>query len=420
MSTSILIGTYPSGQPLADNTTWFFPPGQLSSNIAAENRAEMAVRDAGTFQKLFCYVPANTASVSTTVTLRKSRADTALLVTYTADLTGILENTSDTVAFAATDEAAFEITIPTEGGNNTFTISVLACEFVPDTIGNTVSFFVGAPASGGVSTATASTTSYLVPRGGIQTLTDTTEARQTYRVRSAAVAQDLRTFVSANARTTNTVVRTRKNAVDGGQSVTYTSTLTGQLEDTTGTDTLAAGDDYNYSLTTGTGTETITFYHFATSLVSTNDDFANMVGGNSGLAFVFNGTNYVGIGGGLLGASATEIRSQMYPRTTFTAKELTCYASANTITVSATTVTLRDNGVDSAVTVSFAASETGLKNDSANTAEIATGADEVNLKVVTPNTSGTITFNWMGILGLATVPSGGPTSFSSFTLLGVQ
>jgi hypothetical protein len=65
--------------------------------------------------------------------------------------------------------------------------------------------------------------------------------------------------------------------------------------------------------------------------------------------------------------------------------------SANTITTSPTTVTLQVNGSDTAAVISIPAGATGWRADTTNQVAIAAG-DKVNLKVVTPATSGSITF----------------------------
>ena len=49
----------------------------------------------------------------------------------------------------------------------------------------------------------------------------------------------------------------------------YSSRFSGWFEDTTNTDTLAVGDDYNVVLTTGTGTEAMTVNSMSLDFVST-------------------------------------------------------------------------------------------------------------------------------------------------------
>src|SRR6185503_3776891 len=100
---------------------------------ATEANVETPVRDAGVFSKLYTWVVQNDVGASSTITLRKSRVDTALLVTYTSSQTSLKENTSDTVSFAATDEASWEITVPSVSGTHTVTVEVIAVIFTPTT-----------------------------------------------------------------------------------------------------------------------------------------------------------------------------------------------------------------------------------------------------------------------------------------------
>src|SRR6185503_10503989 len=333
----------------------------------------------------------------------KSRAATALTVSYTSTQTGIKEDTANSVSYANTDEADWQIVTGSSAGSTNIIIKEIGAQFTPTTTTDCVTFFAGA----NLSFSTASTTTFIAPNGG-QAVT-TTEANTKYRIRAAVVAQEFNVVVSANARTTDTVFGTRKNGADGAQLVTYTSTQTGTKEDTTHTDTLAAGDDYNYFIRTLTGTGTITARIVSSSLVATNSTFfLESSDAQPGTAQSFNTTRYYAPSGDLFSSqNATEINAQYLPRFTFTAKEFGAYVSANTIATSDTVVTFRDNTADGTQTFSYAAAQTGLKNDSVHTDTITSGTDEINYKVVTPNTSGSITFMWIGSLGSTAVAAGG-------------
>jgi len=130
-----------------DATTRFYGlVGDLDPETTEVN-CEIPVRDAGTFSNLFVYVTTNTASVTSTVTLRKSQADTSLTVSYTSDQTGIKEDNVNTVSFAATDEGNYEVTIPTEAGTNTLTF--WANDSAGNLIGETITWTARESASGG-------------------------------------------------------------------------------------------------------------------------------------------------------------------------------------------------------------------------------------------------------------------------------
>lgn len=392
MSSSLNIARGPA--TVADATT-VYPAysGRMTSPTTTVANAESPVRDAGTFKNLFTYISSNNASNTSTITLQKSQVNTAVTISVLTTQTGVKEDTSNTVSFANTDEINYVITVPSEAGSHSIIVEVLACEFVPDTTTNCITLFDSAQP---ITISTASTTRWLTPSGNY-TWSNTTEANAKFRIRTTATASNLYTYVSSNSRTTDTVISTRVNGGAGSQSVTYTSGQTGPKEDTSGTDSLVAGDDFYYQLTTGTGTQNITLEGTSNRMVTTNDDFF-LLASENGVGVNFNVTTYFPAAG-YLNTSTTLANTEVYPRFTFTAKELGVLVSSNTIATSNTTIHLMDNGAASSITVSYSASQTGLKNDSVNTASITTGTDEIAYRVVTPNTSGTITFRWMSILG---------------------
>lgn len=384
-----------SGQGYVDATTYFV--GIISnamSGFTAETSAEHPIRHAGTFRNAYVYVPTNTATVTSTITLRVNQADTALTVSYTADQTGIKEDTTNAVTVAATDEADWEITVPAEAGTNTLTISTIKCQFTPTTTTDCIGLF-GINASPSISAA--SQTIFVCPTSAAINTTSNVETTFKWRARASFTVSNLYTFVTSNARTTDCVFSTRLNAAAGGQSVTYTSGQTGVKEDTTGTDSLVAGDDFNLQFTTSTGTGAIVFTKFNTITKNTSNIFPLLAGqGSSGSSVAFNVTTYTPVGGALE-VSTTEANSQTYNRFPFLAKELGVMVVTNTIATSATTVTVRKNGADTAMTVSYDAAQTGMKLDSVNTV-IYNPTDTINYKVVTPNTSGAFNLRYISVL----------------------
>ena len=100
------------------------------------------------------------------------------------------------------------------------------------------------------------------------------------------------------------------------------------------------------------------------------------------------------MGGGVSGMftiAGGETQRQVLLRCAGTFSNLGALVSANTIATSATTVTFRKNAADGSQVVSIGAGLTGHFRDTSNSDTIASG-DKVNLKVVTPATSGSLTF----------------------------
>lgn len=388
MSKSFIVND--STTTFADNATSYF---LLSGAIGAGTQAPRTtpIREAGVFSNLFTYVSANTTLVNSTFTLQKSLADTSVIVTYTSGQTGIKEDTSNTDSFANTDEAAYEGTVANDAsGAKTITLEVIGIQFEPTDTSVCLTPMITALSASNSSAAQC----FFLPNG--VNVFNIIEANFKYRVRNSFTSSNFYAYVSSNA-SSSIVFTTRKNGAAGNQTVSFGATQTGGKEDITNTDSLVASDDFNSSID-GTGASSVTFTTTSTNNKNTSNQFIELGGTSAGVSVNFNVTTYFSVSG-VLEPLTTEAKRQIYPRFDFTAKELISYVSVNTIATSATTVTLRDNGADSSVTVSYAAAETGLKNDTSNTATISSGTDEIDYKIVTPNTSGAITFRWIGMLG---------------------
>lgn len=390
---------------------WAPVTGPMGGAASAEERVAMPIREAGVFSNLYIYVKANTITDTTVITLRKSVADTALTVSYTSGETGIKEDTSNSVSFAATDEAAYKVDVPSVVGTTNINFTMFGMKFTPTDTSKSVNVFPAISLSGSFA---ANETNYRPPVNA--TSMTATEANAKYRVRASFTSSNLFVFVLSNSRTTDMTFKTRVNGANGNQSVTYTSGETGVKEDTSNTDSLVAGDDYNYSVITGNSAEAMTVNTTCTQLTGTASKFPLLAGRIGGASNNFNVTRYIPVHGELSGPFI-EADAQIYPRFTFTAKELGAYVTVNTIATSPTTFTVRDNGADSAVVISYAAGETGLKNDSSNTAVITSGTDEVSYKIATPNTSGAITYTWIGMIGETASASNWVTNLSDSVTL---
>jgi len=382
---------------ITDNTTRFFPLSGYLDAQSTEANVEMAVRDAGTFSNAFAYIPLNTASNTSTITLRKSRADTSLVISIAGDSTGVKEDTSNTATFAATDEVDWEVTVPTEGGTNNLTLSLLGVQFAPTTAGDCVTIIGQARDSSVLSTNSG--VWYWMLSAQCNFIV-TSEPQTKFRFTSAFTSSNLLAFVATNTRGDNdTNFRSRKNGVNGNQVLNYLTLETGVKEDPSNSDSIANGDDFNYAVSLGTGSGNLGFRILQSRILSTNGDFVMMCGRNNGIDFGVNLTRYFGVSSDLSAVSTTEVGVQIYPRFTFTAKQLSAYAHANTVATSNVTITFRDNGGNGNQVLTYAPGQSGLKNEPTNTDVITSGTDEIDYVLVTPNTSGTFSLDWIGCVG---------------------
>lgn len=393
-----------------DNQTYFFPlgGGTVSNNLLSEDQAEIPIRDAGVFSNFYVYVFSNSASVTSVFTLRKSVSDTAVTVSYTSDQTGIKEDNTNTATFAATDEGCYSLVIPSEAGTNTLGFSVLGIKFTPTTTTDCITKMCAAGGSGNVNFDSG--TRYYTAVG-VSIAAATTEANSLFEIRGTFTASDFATFVSANARTTDTIFGTRKDGGAGAQSVTYTSGQTGAKEDTVNTDSLIAGSDYNYFVTTSTGTESLVIRTISTTLTSTANEFIFMNGRQGGIPAAAATTTYTGVSGST-SYSATDIDSQLLPSFTFTLKELVTWVITNTQNGDSV-VTVRDDGGNSPITVTYTSGQTGFKGDNTNTATITASTDEINYQIANAGSSGNTSYTYLGTIGVTSAPAGTAVKYQS-------
>ena len=110
--------------------------------------------------------------------------------------------------------------------------------------------------AGNVQVTTQNTTQYTFITG--INILGSTEAPKQIPFRDAGVISKLGLRVLTNTTSTNTIVRLRKNGVNGNQSITISGGQTGEIIDNTNTDSVAAGDKIAIQIVTP-NTGTITF-----------------------------------------------------------------------------------------------------------------------------------------------------------------
>lgn len=370
----------------ANQTNYLAAAGNTIGDTTEANRA-VPIRVAGTVTNLYANVSVNTNINGFTLTLRKTGADTALTVAFGNVETGIKQDTSNSVSYAATDTLDIKTVAAADGAHST-TLRIVGVVFTPTDSAKT--YLPIASSAAGTAIATASTTGYGKLGSILPTFPDTTEANHKLRMQAAATFSNFHAIVSANTRTTNTVFRTRKNGADGTQSVTYGNAETGTKEDTSNTDTVVVPDDFNYSITTDTGVGTLAVRLVSASYSSAARTYPLVANSSAGSTTALNLTVYREIVGNLV-SDATESLAQIAARTAATLRMLTVNVSANTLAAGAATVyQMRKNTADGNMTVSYGSGETGVKEDTTNT-DAFVSADVLNSRMITPNVaSGTI------------------------------
>jgi len=387
MVKTLLISGYAVGQATTASTTEYFPlSGYLAAVTTTEAHRDIIFRSAGTLAQLYVRIPTNATTAQSTIRTRKNAANGGQTITVNSGATGEFEDTSGTDTVAAADKLCLQ-TVTGAGGS--MNLRIVSTTFAATTDTVSVTGIVGP-----FTTTTASTT-WFFPIEGYSGNNTTTETFQKCRMRKAGTFKNAGVYVSA-ARAQATTVRSRKNAANGNLVVTCTASTTGWFEDTSNTDTVSAAEDWDISVTTGTGADTLTIQTMKIEFVSTGGNGVSFVGKPVGVAVNDATTAYFPLGG-TCDSNTTESNTQMKARVAFTLSEMVVVVSQNDVS-SASTCDLRQGAASTAVTISITGNLTGLFQDNSHSVTLA-ATDEINFRLVVPSVSGshTVTLTNIGI-----------------------
>ncbi len=389
MGKALVVAYSGAGYPVPDNSAPII--GMYPYFGSSSQSFRWRAIGGGTIRNLAVYVSANsTALVTSTFAVRKNGTNQTLQVTYSSGATGLRTDTSNSFTVSDGDDVDIELSVPNDtSGSRTVTVRAISFEFESDS--DTVSR-IGASAASSVSTTAASSSYYLTP-GGVGSLTT---AERAARILTDYTASDLYAYVVSNVRTTTTTIRSRKNGANGGQSVSYGSGETGVKTDTSGTDSLTSGDDFCWSLTTGTGTGTFALGAVGSALTSTNNEWDAFHGRNAGLNMTAGLTYYLAPSGGLISPTSTEAQGRAYQYFDSHYADLRANVYANAATATSY-VYFRVSGADTSLSLSYSAGETGVKTDTSNVVDVTSG-EPVGYRVVN-GTGGAITLSYVGVTG---------------------
>lgn len=216
-----------------------------------------------------------------------------------------------------------------------------------------------------------------------------TESEKQFTARTAGAITNLLVYVSANTITATSTIRTRKNGANGNNVLTIASSTTGEFEDTAHSDTVSAGDKFNYQSVTGaTGTSMgvrLMKVEFAAS-----SDTVKFLGTGNGAGFSTASTSrFFPLAGQNGSFSSVEDNVEWLVRTGGTLKNMCIRVSANARSTD-TVYGSRKNGANGNLTVTVAASSTGFFEDTSNSDTLASG-DTANLHITTGTGTGSIT-----------------------------
>lgn len=363
--------------------------GAISAAIATEAQAEIPVRVAGVFSKMWISVLANTRTTAGTARFRIDTGggpgDGNQTFSITALTTGDFQDASNTDTVAAGSRVDMSITSGTGGSSFTYTGPSVVFDVAGVQAQNRVS-------SSGIPTGSAASTTYYFGIGGSTSLV-TSEAQVQQIARTALTLKNFATYVVTNARSTTTTSGSRVNTANGNLAVSIGASATGLFEDTGNSDTVASGIPIDAFLTTGTGTGDIITSFIGYEVLAADGSFILYNGTAAGTAVNLSTTTYFSASG-RLSANTTETQRRVLASVPFVATRLQVYVSANTVTAT-TTVNFR-RGTSNDMNVSIGSSATGLFEDTTNSSSVV-ATDYINYQVVTGGSGTSCTFTFMSV-----------------------
>lgn len=341
----------------ANTTQVWFPLGQVNVDTT-ETNTQITFRSAGVISNFFVNLSANNigATPSVIITLRIGAANGNESVSPGLAASGVFEDTTNTDT--VTSGNLIDVQSVPQKTTGTFSMAETAHHFSANS--NTVSRLT---CTAPLSVSTSAVTRFFQFHG---ILSDTaTEANTNCRMRKAGTLKNLAVNVTTNTRSTTSTYQSRVGGANGNLVVTYLTNITGVHEDTSNTDTVTVGQDWNWTLVYGTGATAFVTQSIAVDFISTANNGEYIVGRSGGVVYAALINSFDAISGGLK-SNTLENLTEVVPRNTITYLELAVLVRANAAT-SNSTVTLRDAGANTSLVATITATNTGVFLDSADT-----------------------------------------------------
>ena len=360
--------------------------GSYDPTSAVEADAQIKVFASYTVANMFVRVATNSRNGTDLLTLRNNGASTAVTVTATGPVTGILEDVVNTAALVSGD------LIDTLIDNGTSTSGSLDIPIISYTMQSTSNITLLAATNVTGTNVSAAFTRYMAISGELG-LTGT-ESRAHYTARTATTLANLRTYVRTNATTTASTLDVRVNSASSALTISISAAATGEQQDIINTVSIAVGDEINYRIVAGaTGAINLSGVQSETRAAArpliSPDVGGSTIGGAGGTVYTF-------LDGNLDQAdSSNELNTQMKWRSSDSFTNLFVNVMTNTRTT-ACTVTVRKNTADTAVTLSITALTAGLYEDLTNTVAFASG-DLGDYELTAAAGSGTCTISVVAV-----------------------
>ncbi|GAI71869.1 unnamed protein product, partial [marine sediment metagenome] len=263
--------------------------------------------------------------------------------------------------------------------------------YILSTSANTTPILAATGATGAINVGK---TCYFPLIGYVYAFESTWEPRTLYKFRVAATLSNLYAYVYTNTITAASTLITRRNRINGSQSVSITASTTGGFEDTVNSDNIASGNNVNLRLVTGATGTSIALSVFQ---VKSNSAGRQVAAASSYIISLVKGrTTYITIEGNCQSINDDETLVQVTARTAFIAKNMYVNLYTNGIT-NTTTFTLRKDGANGGLLVSVPSGATGQFEDlDPAHATNFVAASLINWRVVTPYIGTSICISCIG------------------------
>lgn len=357
---------------------------QGSTNFLDEASAETPFFEAGTFSLMFTNVWANGSGASSTVQCRKNGANGNMTLTIGAGGTGLYTDTTNTDTVSNGDVFCFRLD---RGGGSP--IQFGQCGVYYETDSGIIVNKVGVLGSSN----SASGTGYLGFIGDMTAISDNS-AVQTPEITVAGTVKNFHAYSNSNGRTNTTTIRPRYNGANGTLVVTFPASTPGLQTDTTHSDALAVGDNFNYQRVTNTGSGTFTLRTAGCEIHYPANE-ANLFSCDNGGSSA-NATTprfMVPAGSFAFNGSESAARFRLYGSGVLS----DMYFNINTNAASAdVTVDVRLGSASTAITDTVPSAATGTRSDTTNTATFA-DTEFLNYRYSKPTGSGSTVFRWLSL-----------------------
>ncbi len=364
------------------NITFYGEIAGAIDMVQAETDAQVPFREPGVISNFCIILSTNTVNATSTIRLRKNGANSTCIVQPTANATGYFEDNTHTETVSAGDKLNFQLVHGAATG--TMTPVLISFIFTPTNTSITHTKFAIT-----LGAAVNTTTIYYDTFNGKMQHVNTSATNSLIKPGVAGIFKHFSIYASVGGR--SIIQRLAKNGTDDGVTrASLAQNVTGLNEDTSSSLSINNTDTICALHVCGSGTSR-TPDNYTLSFENTGNYFLLLTSQGDGIGQNFNLTRYFAPGGAIFPQSAeTFVRPKC--RVPFNISKLYVRTTANNLNTGTSTVTLRKNGVDTAIQASIPAGASGIGafEDTSHVVSFI-NTDDLSLKVITSGSSGSIT-----------------------------